>query len=132
MNFWRCLGGRFSRATTINGVFFVFIAVIVVVIACSSACGEAIQHEARYFGLGFAKKVDAALDGFARSFSGPDDKDRFVSMRSHDEGIAYRVDWRAVDNDAVIALEELREKLGDVSGAEKFCRVWRTASGRDE
>ncbi len=60
MSYW-----AYSRSTAIDGVFFVFVSVVIIVITSGPASREAVEDEAGDSGLGFAEEVDAALDGFA-------------------------------------------------------------------
>jgi hypothetical protein len=69
---------------SVYGILFVFVAVIIVVIGGGATCWKAVEGKACEFGSRFSKKVDATEDGFARSFSGLNNEDRFVSVRGDD------------------------------------------------
>lgn len=119
-------------AGAVDGVFFVFIAVVVVVVSGGAAGGEAIEDEASYRSLGFFQEHDAAQDGFARGFAGPDDEDGFVDMGGDNEGIADGIHRGAVDNDAVESFQKVIEEGGKVGGGEEFGGIGRAATGCDE
>ena len=94
--------GPRSGLGSVDGVLFVFVAVVIVVVGGHAAGGEAVQREAGDLGSGFAQEVDGAEDGFARGLAGLDDEDGFVGVGGEDEGVAHGVDGGGVDDDAVV------------------------------
>lgn len=105
-------GGPSLGAGSVDGVFFVFVAVVVVIVAGGAACGEAIEDKAADSGLGFFQEHDAAQDSFARGLAGADYENCFVDMGSDDQGIAYGIHRSAVDDDAVVGEQEFVEEGG--------------------
>src|SRR5438876_8053475 len=74
---------------------------IVIVVARASAARQAIQDQSCGTDTGSVHERERAVNGVARSFSGPHHHAGGVNMRYHKKGIAHRQDRRAVDHDAI-------------------------------
>ena len=105
----------YFRRRAVDGVFFVFIAVVIVILGGQSTSGQSVQGEACNMGSRLAEEVDGPQDGFARSFSRVDDKDRFLGVGGQHKGVTDSIDGSGIDNDPVMSFKQLLEQAFNVS-----------------
>src|SRR5947209_2786007 len=74
---------------------------IVVVVARASAARQPIQNQSCGTDTGSVHKRERAVNGVARSFSGPHYHAGGLNMRYHKKSVAHRQDRRAIDYDPI-------------------------------
>ena len=134
-DYWRLTTGYCARRScgralsSVGGVFFVFVAVVVIVVAGGAAGRQAVQDETRHLGAGFAQEHEGAIHRFAGGLAGADDEDGLMNVRGDVEGVAHGVDGRAVEDDALESVAELRDEGRDVGGADQLSGVGGAVAG---
>ena len=107
--------------------------VVIVIISGSVPFSQPVQDRSDNICARLLKEADGALDGISRSFASLDDEANPVKIFCQQEGVAYGIDRRRIDNDAIVVAEEPLErrwKMPDLERSIVGLGQWRPAGMR--